>query len=226
MQTLETATPEQVIEVPKVTSSSRRSRKVRRAAAALAEQIVDNPVPGRGGGGGRGGLGGFSSGQNSTARFEEQNVDIPVPGGGLHDLCDPGGSSSSAVSSDERGESFFFFALFPELKKVRSPPRVRVRGCPPGRAHGLGRLMWGCRPRSSTSSTTALSGSRLGTKSTSVTAGASSTPTTATPFCRCGGPMVVYPEDKTTWSRPGTWSWPCDSFCTWGRSWSCGPCTR
>ena len=113
MQTLETATPEQVIEVPKVTSSSRRSRKVRRAAAALAEQIVDNPVPGRGGGGGRGGLGGFSSGQNSTARFEEQNVEIPVPGGGLHDLPDPGGSSSSAVSSDERGESFFFSHFSP-----------------------------------------------------------------------------------------------------------------
>ena len=37
----------------------------------------------------------------------EQNVDIPVPGGGLHVLLDPGGSSSSAVSRDERGEGFF-----------------------------------------------------------------------------------------------------------------------
>ena len=37
----------------------------------------------------------------------EQNVDIPVAGGGLHVLPDPGGSSSSAVSRDERGEGFF-----------------------------------------------------------------------------------------------------------------------
>ena len=37
----------------------------------------------------------------------EQNVDFPVPGGGLHVLPDPGGSSSSAVSRDERGEGFF-----------------------------------------------------------------------------------------------------------------------
>ena len=39
----------------------------------------------------------------------EQNVDIAVLGGGLHDLSDPGASSSSAVSRDERGEGFFFF---------------------------------------------------------------------------------------------------------------------
>ena len=30
-----------------------------------------------------------------------------------------------------------FFGLFTGLNKVRSPPPVRVRGCPPGRAHGL-----------------------------------------------------------------------------------------
>ena len=70
--------------------------------AVLAEQIVDIPVPpGRGV---HGGLQGFSTGQDSTALFVEQNVDVPVPGGGVHDLHDPGDSSSSAVSRDERGE--------------------------------------------------------------------------------------------------------------------------
>ena len=60
----------------------------RRAAAALVEQIVDNPVHQvrRGGGGG---LQGLRAGQGSTAADVEQMVDIPVPlgrwdgGGGL-----------------------------------------------------------------------------------------------------------------------------------------------
>ena len=34
-----------------------------------------------------------------------------------------------------------FFGLFPGSKKVRSPRRVRVRGCPPVAAHALGRLL-------------------------------------------------------------------------------------
>ena len=109
-----------------------------------------------------------------------RTLTFQFPGGGLHVLPDPGGSSSSAVSRDERGEVFFFFSHFsPSSKKVRSPPQVRVRGCPPGRAHELWRLMRGCKPRTSILSTTAPCGSRLGTGSTSVTAGASSTPTTA-----------------------------------------------
>ena len=59
----------------------------RRAAAALAEQIVDNPVPQVRWGGG--GLQGLRGGQGSTAADVEQMVDIPVPlgrregGGGL-----------------------------------------------------------------------------------------------------------------------------------------------
>ena len=50
----------------------------RRAAAALAEQIVDIPIPqGRRWGGG--GLQGLRAGLGSTAADEEQIVDIPVP---------------------------------------------------------------------------------------------------------------------------------------------------
>ena len=100
---------EQLVEVPTVLSYALLQQQI-------AEQNIDIPVPHcrrRG----QGGLQGFSSGQNSTARFVEQNVDIPVPGGGLHVLPDPGGSSSSAVSRDEREKGFF--GLFPELTKVR-----------------------------------------------------------------------------------------------------------
>ena len=106
------------------------------------EQTLNIPVPGRGGGGGRGGLQGLRLGQNSTARTVEQIVDILVPSGGLHDLPDPGGSSSSAVSRDERGG---FSDFFPGSKQVRGSPSVRVRGCPLGRAHGLRWLMRGVR---------------------------------------------------------------------------------
>ena len=53
----------------------------------------------------------FSSAERISERIVEQNVDIPVSGGGLHVLPDPGGSSSSAVSRDERGD--VFFGLFP-----------------------------------------------------------------------------------------------------------------
>ena len=49
-------------------------------------------------------------------------------------------------------------------------------------------------------------------------------------FARVAAPLGVYPEGTVISSRPGTWSWPCDSFCTWDRlgtsSWSCGPCER
>ena len=93
------------------------------------EQTLNIPVPGRGGGGGRGGLQGSRPGQISTARSAEQIVDIPVPSGGLHDLPDPGGSSSSAVPRDERGDGFF--QTFPWVKKspiaARPSPRVPAR---------------------------------------------------------------------------------------------------
>ena len=112
---------EQLVEVPTVLSFSSLQQQT-------AEQIIDIPVlhrrrPGQGG------LQSFSSGQNSRARFVEQNVDIPVPGGGLHVLPDLGGSSSSAVSRDERGE--MVFRTVPQVKKSpksASPsPRVPAR---------------------------------------------------------------------------------------------------
>ena len=193
---------EQVIAVPKISldriplrSAVRRTRKAEHLVEEhtivpfsslhqrAVEQIFDFLVPGRGGGGGRGGLQGLRPGHNSTARFVEQNVDIPVPGGGLHDLPDPGGSSSSAVSRDECGEGFF--GLFLGSKKVRSQPASLSPRVP---AHGLRRLVRGCRPRTSTSSTTAPCGSRLGTTSTSVTVGVKSAVTTAAASCRCIGP--------------------------------------
>ena len=90
--------------------------------ASSVEQIVDFPVP-------RGeGLQGLRPGQNSTFRLVEQNVDIPVPAGGL------------------KG---FFFGLFPGVKKSPKPapsPMVPTRssswdssGSWPSSLLGLGR---------------------------------------------------------------------------------------
>ena len=127
---------EQLVEVPTVLSYALLQQR-------FAEQNIDIPVPHRR----RRGLQGFSSGQISAARFVEQNVDIPVPGGGLHVLPDPGGSSSSAVSRDQRGEGFF--GLVPESKNPKSAVSRSPRGAP-GRAHGLRRLVRRGRPRTST----------------------------------------------------------------------------
>ena len=85
-----------------------------------AEWIIDIPAPRRPRRG-QGGLQGLRPEQSSTASlsslerisewFVGQNVDIPVPGGGLHVLPDLGGSSLSAVSRDERGEGVFLTFL-------------------------------------------------------------------------------------------------------------------
>ena len=130
---------EQLVEVATLLSPTR-------IALRIAEQIVDTPVPrGRG----QGCVLVFSSEQSTTAtpsaeeriseriveqfspssakrtseRIEEQIVGIPSSGG-----CLGHGSSSSAGAADE---DFIggFFALFPRGKKVRVPPRVRVRSC-------------------------------------------------------------------------------------------------
>ena len=175
---------EQLVEVPTIMSFISPQQQT-------AEQIVDIPVPHRRRRG-QGGLQGFRPGQKSTARFVEQNVDIPVPGGGLHDLPDPGGSSSSAVSRDERGTGGF--RAFPLVKKspksAASPsPRVPARS-----SSGLRRLMRGCRPgtsTTSTSSTTAPCGSRLGTTSTGASVGAKSAVTMAVASCRCTGSQCL-----------------------------------
>ena len=83
----------------------------------------------------RSGLQCFSSGQSSTAtpstkkRISERIVEqivAPVSSGGLHGSFSGHGSSSShspagvEERADEPGERFFFFALFPPDKKVRS----------------------------------------------------------------------------------------------------------
>ena len=160
------------------------------------EQIIDIPVPGRGGGGGRGGLQGFSSGQNSTARLVEQNVDIPVP--------------AAHPQFRVMSVKMFFSHFSPGLKKVRSPPRVRVRGCPPGRAHELLAAYTGGAGR----------GRVLRVQRRLVEAGLEPGAPVDPDDGFCFLPvwsLGVYPEGTVTWSRPGTWSWPCDSFCTWGR---------
>ena len=123
----------------------------RRAATALAEQTVDNPVPqGRRGGGG--GLQGLRAGQGSTAADVEQIFDIPVPQGrrkrsGSPQGFLPGKNSSANVSRSlicPHRVDFFkmriedlkgFLALYPSPKKVRRLPASRVRECPPVAAH-------------------------------------------------------------------------------------------
>ena len=120
---------EQLVEVPTIVSYSWLQLRM--------EQTVDIPVPGRGGR--SSGLQGFLPGQGSTAllsfeeRISERTVEQTVdpPGGGLQDFR-PGLSSSSSYfpagvpeALDEPGQGFFFFALFPKFKKVRS--RVRTR---------------------------------------------------------------------------------------------------
>ena len=136
---------EQLVEVPTIVSYSSLQRNL--------EQSVNIPVPGRGGR--IAGLQDFLPRQSPTAlhgsqeriseRIVEQNVDFAV-GGGLQDFL-PGQSSSASSSSpagfhgSADGPGAGLFLTFPELKKVRSPPRARVWGCPPVAAHGLGRLM-------------------------------------------------------------------------------------
>ena len=127
---------EQLVEVPTESAYSLAVIAVqalgRRAAAALAEQIVYNPVPQvrRGGGGG---LQGLRAGQGSTVADVEQMVDIPVPlgrwegGGGVQGFLPGQGSTASSSSrlhdDADEGIQEVFFALFPSPKKCE--------GCPP-----------------------------------------------------------------------------------------------
>ena len=109
---------EQLVEVPTTVSYSSLLR--------TAEQLVDIPVPG--GGGGISGAQGFLPRQSSTAlhgsleriseRIVAQNVDFPV-GGGLQDFL-PGQTSSASSSpadgfTDEPGKGVF--RTFPQNKK-------------------------------------------------------------------------------------------------------------
>ena len=100
----------------------------RRAAAALAEQIVDNPVPhGRRGRGG-GGFPGLRAGQYSTAANVGQIVDIPARGG-LQGFRQGHGSSSSRFLHDVDDGFCGVVRSFPRPKKIavftrQSSPRV------------------------------------------------------------------------------------------------------
>ena len=174
---LDLAVAEQVIDVPTISSSLCPSRAVLREPQ-MAEQLVDVPIQhivelllrqwrstrfslrtGFGGradhghsNSGRGvqrGLQGFSQGRSSTARTMEQNVDIPVPGGGLHDLPVPGASSSAALSRDERGQrDFSHFSTEPN--EVGHHLRALGRHCLRTRAHRRRQLMpcrWALRRR-------------------------------------------------------------------------------
>ena len=157
---LDTPVPEQVIEVPKISSFCQSHRRRVRFAEQTAEQLVevptiisysslrgiveqnvDIPVPrGRG----RVGLG-LHPGQSSTANSgadllpaatAEQNVDIPVPRGGR--LLHPASSSSGLPGTANQA----VFSTFPRGKKVRGRARTRGRNCSPSRAHPRRRLSW------------------------------------------------------------------------------------
>ena len=153
---LDMPVPEQVIDVPMISSSSCPSGAVLNepqvveqlvevptllSVAVLqqrtAEQLAYIPVP-------RGRGQGFLAEQSSTAisssskRISERTVERIVdisPGGGLGH-----GSSSSAGPADE---DFYwgFFALFPSGKKVRHDLHTRGRHCLRTRAHGHRQLM-------------------------------------------------------------------------------------
>ena len=135
---------EQLVEVPTVLTPTS-------IAVQIAEQIVDTPVPrGRDRRRLQGSLPGqssttsLSSGKRISERIMEQIVDFPeqtveqivdtFPGVGLGQ-----GSSSSAGPADE--DFTGVFRTFPRGKKVRVPPRVRVRECLRTRAHGCRRLI-------------------------------------------------------------------------------------
>ena len=152
---LDTPIPEQVIEVPKISSFRQSHRRRVRFAEQTAEQLVevptiisysslrgiDIPVPrGRG----RVGLG-LHPGQSSTAycgadflpaATAEQNVDIPVPRGS-RDLLSAA-SSSGLPGTANQG----VFSTLPRGKKVRGRARTRGRNCSPSRAHPRRRLSW------------------------------------------------------------------------------------
>ena len=132
--------PGQVIEVPKISSSSRRSRRRRVPLVQTAEQLVEVPefvqlaalfhkqmvdAPGS--------PQGFLPGQDYLLVWE-QNMDIPVPQGrgggeGLLGLRpDPNSPASSAHSPGAVDEVLAVgFRTSPQEKKVRGWVRTRGR---------------------------------------------------------------------------------------------------
>ena len=101
---------EQVIEVPKIECSPRAARTFL-GAPQTVEQLVEVPT-----------IISYSSLLQQTL---EQNVDIPVAGGGLHDFRSGQSSSSVAHSpaawfntEDEPFQEFFFRTFSPDEKSV------------------------------------------------------------------------------------------------------------
>ena len=138
-----------------------------------------------------------------SSRFSPKTRFVPVPSGGPHVfLPDTGLAAPSAASRDELGQGGF--RIFPVRKKVRKSPEVRVRGCTGTRTHASaahrGRLevvhfehdncWWGRQ------------------WNPAITAGGCSTRMCPGWARSHGGPRGRLGR---TWSRPGTWSWPCDS---------------
>ena len=103
-------TVEQLVEVPTILSFISLQQQT-------AEQIVDIPVPGRGGGGGRRGLQSLLPGQNTTAQ-SAQIVDIPVPRG--QDFF------------PRQGSTAFFAAHQPAVEYVAPAPVASCRAAGPG----------------------------------------------------------------------------------------------
>ena len=132
---------EQLVEVPTVLTPTL-------IAVQIAEQIVDTPVPrvcDQGSLPGQSSTTSLSSGKRISERIIEQIVDFPEQT--VEQIVDTSlgvglgqGSSSPAGPADE--DFIGVFRTFPRGKKVRVPPRVRVRECLRTQAHGRRRLMW------------------------------------------------------------------------------------
>ena len=116
----------------------------RRAALALAEQIVNNPAPqGRRGGGGGGGLQGLRAGQGSSssgsAKEKWKSSMLRMWSRSLKFLLVEVSKVFSQVRVPHRADFFKmrmrdfkgFFALFTSPQQVRWLPASRVRECPP-----------------------------------------------------------------------------------------------
>ena len=116
-----------------------------RAAAALAEQIVDNPV--LHGGGGRGGPQSFLLGHDSTTFCGADRVENPVSrSGGLQGSRPRLASSASSAHLPSAADEAFtgrdgFSHFSPNFLKVRGWARTRGRNCLRSRAHPRGELV-------------------------------------------------------------------------------------
>ena len=208
MQKLDTATPEQVIAVPMISLDRIPQRSaVRRPQKA--EQLVEVPT-----------IVFFSFSAAADCRADHRHSSSGSwrwwwTGGGLPDriqqhglwsrklnvLPDPGASSSSEVSRDERGEGFF--RTFPRVKKKSEVTRHSesegarqvVLMDSGGLCERSGRGRVRRVPRR-------LVQAGLGLSSTSVTVGAKSAVTTATASCRCTGPFGSFSRGHSDLEPP------------------------